>query len=1276
MLPMKKLILNNCTVTTQNLMKTAAAIILFTAPWASINALDWPTYRHDAQRTGITSEQLVLPLSKSWTFVSAHKPERAWPAPFRENPYSGVKVEPLLTFDHAFQPIACGNSVFFGSSSDHQVYCLDASSGRIKWTFYAEGPVRICPTFYQGRLYFGSDDGIIYCLEAKTGREVWRHLAGPSSDKIPGNEQIISRWPVRSGVLVEEGRVYSAAGLFPAREGSYLFALDAYDGKQVWKQKINQATQGYLLATPGRIFVPSGKLTPLTYNRANGDYVNQVSGPRGNFALIVDDVMVSGPGISGGNLVALDQANKQYRVANFKANKAVISSNSVFLASGTEVIRRNRKPFILRSLEKRKSALEGMIKAELDWKKAEELRSKIEAAKRNLEGVLDLNNRLQWQAEKFDRGNILVDRELYGNKVGIITDPGGQKNFVEYDLTVETPGLFQLELRYAARLPRPGRILIDGKVAREGAIANTTGGWESEYQRWHSEGLIKAVTKQFTLRIESEPMMSHIDEIRLTPLLGNIPELERVNAVIEGLNKQLAETQKTAKNPGAAIALKGGISIKEQIKSTEDSIAKLKSQASLVKEWKQPVKGAKSIILAGNTLFVGRENEVLAIHANTGSIDWNMVVDGVVHGLVAANGSLLATTDKGRIYCFAEQGAPQQVAESSASTKQRTDEDQSDYFDQDFSRQLFGQLDQQTGYALVHGAGDAQMVSQILRDTNFNLVCVEEDPLIAEKTRVRFNEKALYGKRIVVHQKRGVQLPYPDFMFNFICVDIGALKGKAPPLNEYYRLLRPFGTLVLGGINGAGDSLTLPKTRLKKLVANGGDIDGKFHALKDQQWHVINRGKLPGSGEWSHQYADPGNTACSEDIRISGNLRLQWYGKPGPYRMFDRHSYTTAPVYSGGRLFTLGEKILYANDAYNGRLLWEKELPSLEPRVNLPRDCGYMVTDRDHVYLAIENNCMKVNARSGKTETKFNCPKLDDDHDYNWGYVAIADQLLFGSSVRSGNFYTEGRGPWYDDSGFNNVQDSHKVLSDCLFAIDLAGNSQEWKYNGVIINSTIAIGGGRIYFVENRNSKVLQDKARRLSGGKEWMALYLVALDVKTGKLVWEKNMEFEQRTPVFFCTYKEETLIVLRSSPKSFDLRAIDAKSGKSVWNRDHGWENNHHGAHRRHPVIIGDVVYQQPRAYDLKTGEEKWSTSKVGVGGNCGTLSASSSMLFSRLSDYPGFIDLGQEMNKENLVEITRPGCWINIIPVGGMVLIPEAGSGCSCEYSIHASMGFLPR
>jgi hypothetical protein len=35
------------------------------------------------------------------------------------------------------------------------------------------------------------------------------------------------------------------------------------------------------------------------------------------------------------------------------------------------------------------------------------------------------------------------------------------------------------------------------------------------------------------------------------------------------------------------------------------------------------------------------------------------------------------------------------------------------------------------------------------------------------------------------------------------------------------------------------------------------------------------------------------------------------------------------------------------------------------------------------------------------------------------------------------------------------------------------------------------------------------------------------------------------------------------------------------------------------------------------------------------------------------------------------TRPGCWINIIPAGGMILIPEASAGCTCGYAIQTSL-----
>jgi hypothetical protein len=316
---------------------------------------------------------------------------------------------------------------------------------------------------------------------------------------------------------------------------------------------------------------------------------------------------------------------------------------------------------------------------------------------------------------------------------------------------------------------------------------------------------------------------------------------------------------------------------------------------------------------------------------------------------------------------------------------------------------------------------------------------------------------------------------------------------------------------------------------------------------------------------------------------------------------------------------------------------------------------------------------LRIDADSGQRLPTFTLPPTENEHEYLWGYVALQDDLLFGSGVRKGAFYDDGRGPWYDDSGLGQPQYSLKVLSDFLFVVSKEDQKLKWSYDGVVINSTITLGGGRIYFVENRHPQVLADASRRLAGGDTWKQLVIVALDATSGKRVWEKEVEYESRTPVFFLAYKDETLVVMRSSGL-FQLGALDASTGDLLWEKQHGWESDNHGGHRRHPVLIKDVVYQQPQAYDLKTGEVKWSTNHFG--GNCGTISACNSMLFSRLSDYPGLIDLNDGASTENLVEVTRPGCWINIIPAGGMILVPEAGSGCSCAYPLHASMAFLPQ
>jgi len=39
------------------------------------------------------------------------------------------------------------------------------------------------------------------------------------------------------------------------------------------------------------------------------------------------------------------------------------------------------------------------------------------------------------------------------------------------------------------------------------------------------------------------------------------------------------------------------------------------------------------------------------------------------------------------------------------------------------------------------------------------------------------------------------------------------------------------------------------------------------------------------------------------------------------------------------------------------------------------------------------------------------------------------------------------------------------------------------------------------------------------------------------------------------------------------------------------------------------------------------------------------------------------------------TRPGCWINLIPAGGLLLAPEASSGCTCNFSVQTSLALIP-
>ena len=191
-----------------------------------VRAEDWPTHRHDIGRSGVTAEAPGLPLKLAWHFVASQPPSPAWPPPH-------VIMLNRLDFDYAPQPVVGAGIVCFGSSTDDTVRALDERTGVERWHFTTGGPVRVAPQIAEGRVYFGSDAGLAYCVEAATGRLVWSFRGAPRAEQVSGNHRMISRWPLRTGVLVDGGVAFCVAGMW-ASEGIYAWALEAATGRVIW----------------------------------------------------------------------------------------------------------------------------------------------------------------------------------------------------------------------------------------------------------------------------------------------------------------------------------------------------------------------------------------------------------------------------------------------------------------------------------------------------------------------------------------------------------------------------------------------------------------------------------------------------------------------------------------------------------------------------------------------------------------------------------------------------------------------------------------------------------------------------------------------------------------------------------------------------------------------------------------------------------------------------------------------------------------------------------
>ena len=242
-------------------IKLAVSVLLFALP---VSAQDWPTWRHDAQRSGATPASLAPELHLQWT-RDLLAPRPAFP------------VEVRLRFDASYEPVVAGKTMFLPSMVTDSVTAINTESGGIRWRFFPDGPIRFAPLHSDGKVYVTSDDGFLYCLSAETGKQIWKFRGaseGKQDRKLLGNGRLISLWPARGGVVLHKGTLYFAAGIWPD-DRIFIHAVNAATGTKVWSnvdsdripkanmdhgvaQYAGLTPQGYMAVVSDKLVVPCG----------------------------------------------------------------------------------------------------------------------------------------------------------------------------------------------------------------------------------------------------------------------------------------------------------------------------------------------------------------------------------------------------------------------------------------------------------------------------------------------------------------------------------------------------------------------------------------------------------------------------------------------------------------------------------------------------------------------------------------------------------------------------------------------------------------------------------------------------------------------------------------------------------------------------------------------------------------------------------------------------------------------------------------------------------
>lgn len=423
------------------------------------------------------------------------------------------------------------------------------------------------------------------------------------------------------------------------------------------------------------------------------------------------------------------------------------------------------------------------------------------------------------------------------------------------------------------------------------------------------------------------------------------------------------------------------------------------------------------------------------------------------------------------------------------------------------------------GVAVHLGCGDGRSTVELYADDKLLIIGLDTDARAVEQAKDRIAKRKLYGQ-VSAETFDGKNLPFGDQIVNLVIAEDPAEVSA----DELQRVLAPRGAVFL-----KSQSRLLHASRLKKEK----EVDG---------WTVYRKPWPADIDEWTHFLYGPGNNAVSRDRRVGAPEHLQWFAGPMHTRDHDALASLSAMTSSDGRVFYIYDEgpvsvihqpadwKLIARDAFNGKLLWKRNIPTWMTHLYNFRGGPVQLTRRlvsvaDHVYvtLGFDAPVVKLNAATGETLMTYAGSEKTEEmirHKELLLLVTGDPEELIGTSDRLAGYWVRS-------------DETRAASSKQIAAYDAETGKLKWKLDQASLKTLVPLSfcaqGDRVFYLD----------------GKQ-----LHCLNAQDGTEIWASNFETSGRFIRAFAptVVVEDDVILCMSLTRLF---AFAVEDGRKLWER-----------------------------------------------------------------------------------------------------------------------------